>query len=254
MVMALRAAGIYRGGLTGANWFTWNKSLSNFESKIADFESQGLRLIDVETYVANGQRKWAGVFRPGTQNFVHGIPLASFTQQLNAPANQGLAPWIIEIYEDSGQILVAAIFRSGILAPNITLVLDVTSSALHTANTQNIANGVRLADIQPWLSRGQVRWAAVWLSGTWDSYLLLDQPFQSFKQQTQDKFDDDGMRLMDLETYVVNSQRLWAGYGRKASWANYFIAGYTLQNFKNKIEHEFNENGRRLTRLEVYSV
>ena len=51
--MALRAAGIYRGGLTGGNYFVWQRSLRAFLSKIEEFRKKGLRLIDVETYLVN---------------------------------------------------------------------------------------------------------------------------------------------------------------------------------------------------------
>ena len=64
--------------------------MSSFLTKIGQFKDQGERLIDVETYVTSGERKWAGVFRAGnwTQNFVHDVSPANFFQQLNDPANK----------------------------------------------------------------------------------------------------------------------------------------------------------------------
>ncbi len=256
MTLALRAAVIYRGGLTGGNYFVWQKSLRAFLSKIEGFKKKGRRLIDVETYVVGRQRRWAGVFRSGSwqQNFVHSISFSAFYQQLNDPANQGLAPSVFEIYNSGGQPRIAAIMRSGIVSPNMTFTLSASSSTLKTSNAQHVGEGLRLADMQPYISGGKVQWAAIWLPGSGDSYMVTDLLFEDFRHQTQKKFNDQGMRLMDLETYKVNGKRLWAGFGRKGNWANYFIANYSLASFKNKIEKEFHDNSRRLIRMELYST
>ncbi len=255
--MALRAAGICRGGVSWANYFTWQKTLGNFEAWIDEQRKKGRRLIDVETYVVNGKRRWAGVVRSGNweQKFVHSLDPTTFPQQLfNDPANQGLAPFNLEAYVDDGKVYFAAILRSGLLQPNFTLAPDLSSSALKTANDQNVRQGRRLLDIEPWVSGGKRRWAAIWLPADWDSYLLIDKDFPSFKKQTQDKFDDEGMRLIDVETYVEDGQRLWAGFGRKATWANSFLAGNSLSTFKQKVQDLFDEKGRRIVKLEVYEV
>lgn len=254
--MALRAAGICRGGVSWANYFTWQKTLGNFEAWIDEQYYKGRRLIDVETYVVNGQRRWAGVVRSGnwTQKFLHGLTPTTFFQQLSDPANQGLAPFNLEAYIDGGNVYFAAILRSGLLQANMTLVLDVGTSALKTANQQNVNQGGRLVDIETYVSGGTRRWAAIWLPGDWDSYLLPDLSFQSFKEQTQKKFDDEGMRLIDVETYIQGGQRLWAGIGRKGTWANTFLAEYSLQTFKDKVQQLFDEKGRRIIKLEMYEV
>lgn len=258
--MALRAAGICRGGVSWANSFTWQKTLGNFEAWIDEQHDKGRRLIDVETYVVNGQRRWAGVVRSGnwTQKFLHGLTPTTFFQQLSDPANQGLAPFNFEIYVDGGKVYIAAILRSGILQPNIpnipALVLDVASPTLKIANQQHINQGGRLVDIETYVSGGKRRWAAIWFPGDWDSYLLTDLAFQSFKEQTQKKFDDEGMRLIDVETYIQGGQRLWAGIGRKGTWANTFLAEYSLQTFKDKVQQLFDEKGRRIIKLEMYEV
>jgi hypothetical protein len=255
--MALRAAGICRGGVSWANYFTWQKTLGNFEAWIDEQHDKGRRLIDVETYVVNGQRRWAGVVRSGnwTQKFVHSLDPTTFPQQLfNDPANQGLVPFNLEAYIDGGKVYFAAILRSGLLQPNITIVPDVGLSALKTANEQHIDEGLRLVDIETYVSGGKRRWAAIWFPGDWKSYLLTDLSFQSFKEQTQKKFDDEGMRLIDVETYIQGGQRLWAGFGRKGTWANTFLAEYSLQTFKDKVQQLFDEKGRRIIKLEMYEV
>ncbi len=255
--MKLRTAGICRGNANWANSFVWQLNFNDFKAKISQEEGKGRRLVDVETYLDGGQRRWAGIFRSGnwTQKFVHSLGLAAFSQQLSDPANQGLAPFNFEIYIDNGKVSIAAILRSGILQPNInTLVLDVDSPALKIANQQNIKKGGRLVDIETYVSGGKRRWAAIWLAGDWDSYLLTDLDFQSFKEQTQKKFDNDGMRLVDIETYLDGGQRRWAGIGRKGTWANNFLADYTLSAFQKKTQQLFDENGRRLIKLEIYET
>ncbi len=166
--MALRAAGICRGGVNWANYFVWQKTLGQFETWVNDQYNKGLRLIDVETYVVNGQRRWAGVVRSGNwkQKFVHSIEIAAFPQQLTDPANQGLAPFNFEIYVDGGKVYIAAILRSGLLTPNgPALVLAVDSPTLKTANQQHINQGRRLVDIETYVSGGKRWWAAFWLPG-----------------------------------------------------------------------------------------
>jgi hypothetical protein len=256
IVMALRAAGICRGGLSGSDYFNWEMTLAEFQVWVEGRRKKGLRLIDLETYLVAGKRRWAGVVRSGnwTQKVLYGLTPTTFFQALSDPANQGLAPCILEVYVDGGKVNFATILRSGLDPSKMSIVLDVNSTALKAANTKNEGQGKRLADIESYSSGGKRLWAAIWMAGDWDSYLLIDKDFPSFLKQTQDKFDVDGMRLMDVETYVENGKRLWGGYGRKATWANSFLAEMSLSAFKQKVQDLFDKSSRQLVRLEIYDA
>ena len=62
-----RYSGVFREGndryglWVGASW-------NNFASKWREWSNQGLRLVDLETYVVNGRRRYSGVFREGNDS------------------------------------------------------------------------------------------------------------------------------------------------------------------------------------------
>src|SRR5688572_155531 len=59
-----RYSGVWESG--GGGHFLWaGVSWNDFEDKWEELSGQGLRLIDIETYVEGGQRKYAGVWRAG---------------------------------------------------------------------------------------------------------------------------------------------------------------------------------------------
>ena len=92
-----------------------NYDTQGFNQKWQDMAAQGLRLIDVETYLGNdGTRLWAGVWEAGTYDYKlnRNYTTAEFGNLRNTYRSQGFQLVDIETYIGSqGQRLWAGVWK-----------------------------------------------------------------------------------------------------------------------------------------------
>ena len=86
-----RWVGVWRAGSDGH--YLWaGKNWKDFTAKWKELAGQGLRLVDVATYVESGERKFAGVWRAGTDGYVlwRGADVENFLGQWNQSSKANL--------------------------------------------------------------------------------------------------------------------------------------------------------------------
>jgi hypothetical protein len=111
---SVRVNGVFRPGTFG-HYFFIGFSFSQMMSKYSELTQQGYRLVNVETYVESGVRKYAVVFHEGSDaHFMFVGDYSSFTSKFAELSSAGLRLADVEPYLDiDGIIKYIAVFRSG---------------------------------------------------------------------------------------------------------------------------------------------
>lgn len=242
-------AGVWRGGTDGyAMWVgdDWGGFVAQWDA----LAKQGLRLIDLETDVQNGQRRYSGVWRQGNDGYALwvGDTWAGFTAKWAELSRQGLRLIDFETYVESGQRVYAGVFREGNDAYALWVGDDWNG---FVAQWSTLASqGLRLIDLETHVENGRRRYSGVWRAGT-DGYALwVGDDWNGFMGQWN-SLSQQGLRLIDLETYVDNGQRKYSGVWRAGGDAYTLWVGVDWENFVSRW-HEWADDGLRLIDLERY--
>jgi len=94
------------------------------------------------------------------------------------------------------------------------------------------------------------RYLGIFRAGTDAHALWVGDDWDGFKTKCKE-FEDKGLRLIDLETYVVGNTRRYAGVFRAGTDAHALWVGDDWDGFKTKCK-EFEDKGLRLINMEVY--
>jgi murein DD-endopeptidase MepM/ murein hydrolase activator NlpD len=94
---------------------------------------------------------------------------------------------------------------------------------------------------------GIARGGAAWANSYW-----ISTSRSAFETKAQQFFDDDGLRLTWVSTFVENGKRRWAGIARSGTWANSFWVSTSRSAFEAKAQQLFDDQGRRLTHVHTY--
>jgi hypothetical protein len=105
--------------------------------------------------------------------------------------------------------------------------------------------GLRLICVTNYRENGQHRWAGVARSGTWDNRWWISNDLASFNKQAQDFFDNSGLRLIWVHTYIDGGSRKWIGISRGGTWANRLLIHSGLASFSKEAQDLFDKEGKR---------
>jgi murein DD-endopeptidase MepM/ murein hydrolase activator NlpD len=94
--------------------------------------------------------------------------------------------------------------------------------------------------------------AGIARSGDWANSYWISTSRSAFEQKAQQLFDDRGLRLIHVHTYVEGGQRLWMGIARSGDWASSFWISNSRAAFAAKAQDLFDDHGRRLTFVQTY--
>lgn len=112
-------------------------------------------------------------------------------------------------------------------------------------------SGYRLTDIETWTDdEGRRRWDGIFVEGSGRHALWRNFNQDGFKEKW-DEMTEDGLHLIDLETYEVNGSRRWAGVFREGSGGSALWRNFDTQGFNEKWQ-EMSDQGLRLIDLETY--
>lgn len=164
------------------------------------FMKQGLRMTDAASYVENGQRYWAGVWRAGEgqQHFITDLNWEAFVEKWKALSNQQMRLSSFHSYYN-GKRLWAGVFSPG-----------TDGYGLWRGNWQSFTkkwaeftkSGLRPVDLDCFYEGGKQYWAGVFRGskGT-DGHQLLAGLSPDDMKKAIAKAKGDGMHLTVLETY-----------------------------------------------------
>jgi len=142
-------AGVFEEG-SGAYAMYRNFDFQGFHDKWDELNGQGLRLIDIETYLDdNGDRLWAGVWRAGTDSYAlyRGQTTADFNTRWTAQSSQGRRLVDLEVYRlSNGELRWAGVWREGTEAAALWRNFDFCGWQEKHQDAQ--ANGLELLDLE----------------------------------------------------------------------------------------------------------
>jgi hypothetical protein len=186
------------------------KPWSDFLAKWQAFEKEGYRLHDFETYVAGGQRLYAGVFQPGTYTpaaYV-GKPWDDFLAQWQAFEKQGYRLHDLETYVAGGQTLYAGIFQPGTYTPAAYVGKPWNDflAQWQAFEKQNY----RIHDFETYVAGGQRLYAGIFKPGTDPPAAWIGRPWDDFLMKWG-QLENLNFRLEDLEVYESGGSLLYSG-------------------------------------------
>ncbi len=163
---------------------------------------QGLRLIQVETYVDNGTLYFMGVFRAGTDGYALtplNLDWSAFNTFWSNASSQGLRLINIESYMNGNTRCFLGVFRQGtggyVLSP---YGKDWNQFVTYWSDLGKVNQ--RLIDIESFVENGKRIYLGVWREGT-DGYVLWGGvDWESFVSKWAEN-GAAGLRLIDMETW-----------------------------------------------------
>src|SRR6266704_2649220 len=78
-------------------------------------------------------------------------------------------------------------------------------------------------------------YSGIWVSGTDANYYEVGLTLQELKDHATTRHGQ-GLRLIDIETYMEGNQRVWAGVWRSGNDANYYTTDLSLDELKTLAE------------------
>lgn len=246
------AAGIARSA-TWANSYWISTSRSAFEAKAQQlFDDHGRRLIWVTTFLENDKRRWAGIARSAT--WASSFWVSTSRAEFEAKAQQlfddhGRRLIHVHTYVEGGKRYWMGIARSGDWSSSFWIS---DSRAAFEAKAQGLFDdsGRRLTFVQTYVEGGKRHWIGIAQGGTWANSFWVSEGFSTFNQKAQKLFDEKGLRLVHVHTYVDGDTRYWVGISRSGDWANSFWMSSSLDCFDKTAQDLFDDRGRRLVVVE----
>lgn len=131
---------------------------------------------------------------------------------------------------------------------------NYTSTAFSQQFNQRKSEGYRMIDIEVDEVGGQARYAAIWQKNTdqrgWAAY--RDLSHEAFSQKWNE-YKDQGFRLIDQESYILNGRRYYAGVWMEnvenAPWLSY--RNVSSEDFSEKFD-TYTRQGFRMIDIEAY--
>jgi hypothetical protein len=166
---------------------------------------------------------------------------------------KGLRLLQMETWMDNGVRLWSSIHRSGDWAHKLTVDRDTQTFITETQDFFD-KKGLRLEHMVCYINNGVRRWAGSYRSGDWAHRLIIDREGPAFVKETQDLFDQKGLRLEQMITYMDGNVRRWAGIYRSGNWAHRFTMDRDTKTFLDETQKFFDKDGLRLIDVERYEV
>jgi hypothetical protein len=112
--------------------------------------------------------------------------------------------------------------------------------------------GLRLIYVNSFVDGGKRSWIGIARGGDWESRLIIKNDLASFSQEAQSLFDDHGLRLIHVMTWLDGGTRKWFGISRSGNWANRWWISPDLGQFSTKAQQLFDHEGKRLVHVTTY--
>lgn len=247
------AAGIVRSATHALRMWT-SASESAFKADVQKlFDEKGLRLLQSATYLERGHRRWVGLAGGGDwgHTFWTSASLAAFKTKAQA------------LFDDKGQRLEhvhtfpvgagrrwAGIARSGHWASSFW-VSDSLDAFKSEVKSLWETKQRRLAFCTTYREGSARRWVGIARSGAPNSVFWVSPTLQAFSAKVQKLFDEQGLRLEHVHSFVEDGQRRWAGISRAGTGANHFWVSGDWDHFRRQVQRYFDDHGERASCIEL---
>ena len=157
----------------------------------------------------------------------------------------------VTTYLEDGALRWIGVSRSGDWANRWWISPDLTSF-LKTAQEHFDKSGLRLIYVDSFVDKGKRSWIGIARGGDWASRLTMKDDLASFSQETQKRFDENGLRLIYVHTWTEGAKRRWFGISRSGTWANNWWISPNIGEFSTRAQKLFDEDKRRLIHVTSY--
>ena len=185
-----------------------------FERKARDLAAKGSHPTDVETWVDGGKRLWGGIFRGGVDasRIVNGKEWEPFLEEWtkttdNEDPDKQMQLIDMEIYTEKGKTLFAGVYRTGSEMHSLWVGQDRGD---FLRKWQQLVNQqLRLVDLEIYKPAGVNRnlYAGVFIEAPGSYGIWNATTWEQFQQ----KREQGGSGLWDVETYMEDGKRLYDG-------------------------------------------
>lgn len=179
-------------------------------------------------------------------NYILSPDFATFQSTVqNLFDNQGRRLLCANTYVENGTRRWSGVARSGDWAHRWWVSGDLTTF-LKIAQDFFDKDGLRLTYVNTFVERTQRQWIGIARSGNWENRLIIENDLASFEAKAQDWFDNHGLRLTHVTTWLEGSQRRWLGIARTGDWANRWWISSSQAEFVTKVQQLFDNEQKRL--------
>lgn len=112
--------------------------------------------------------------------------------------------------------------------------------------------GRRLTRVVTYLEDGKRRWVGISRSGDWANRWWVSDSLTSFTAKAQELFDEKGLRLVHVHTFVDAGKRSWVGIARGGDWGSRLVIEDSLADFATKTQQLFDDKGLRLIHVTTW--
>ncbi len=240
-------------------WASWrNLTHQQFSEKWKSYRSQGYRLIDQESYVISGKRRYAGVWVENKEKLswvsYRNVKTDAFASKFITYKQQGYRMVDIEAYPSGNTTLYAAIWLKEPGGPAWAEYRDMSKDAYAKRFKDFAKKGYRVMDLESYRQKGRQKYAAIWVKNTngrgWVARRNMTATWYANYWKT---YQDEGYRLIDFEAYPTSQGTRYAGVwrqnGSRLNWphkrqVDKAIKAYRDQNDVPGISVAIAENGK----------
>jgi murein DD-endopeptidase MepM/ murein hydrolase activator NlpD len=245
-------AGLWRNGTDG-NYVYYGLSAASLLDLANQYHTNGLRLVNIHSYLDGGNRVWAAIWRGGSDSEFYSTDQtwAQFTTLYTQRHNAGLRLIDIDTYVNAGTRYWAGIWRSG--NDGEVLYAGLSVDQLSATNNILVGQNLRLADVETYVDGGTRYWAGLWRSGTDTS--VFASGLSDGGLQTVNLFQQShGRELVDLESYPDSfGARKWAGVWRGTNNPTYADLTMDGEKLNAEVGQRF-AAGKRMFAISSYDV
>ncbi|MHA6264421.1 hypothetical protein ACXYMO_14550 [Arenibacterium sp. CAU 1754] len=184
---------------TGRSLHTGLLSLEQFEDRMETFRAEGvLRLVDIETMIANGRRGYAGLWTEGSGgNALDRVTgLAALRALMRSRASDGLRLIDVEPYRENGRLRFLALFRPGTGDQRVDRPLPIAKFLERKDLFRTL--GLHLHDVEALVIDGEIRFIGLYRADTPPAVFTGFRPRENL-MQLRDRMVSDGWELFDIE-------------------------------------------------------
>jgi hypothetical protein len=256
LVAGIPAAGATTvGGMSGVwqsgsdPYYLWvGEDWQGFTAKWKELAGQGLRLVDVERYSADGGVRYAGVWRGGNDG--HFLWLANdwkdFVDKWEELSGKGLRLIDVETFVAGGKRGYLGVWRAG---SDRHALWAAPSWKDFTAKWKELSGeGLRLIDLEGYVEGGTTKYLGVFRAGTDGHFLWKAGSWKDFTAKWKELAGKD-LVLVDFERVAEDGKFVYVGAFRRGQ-QNSALWRSSPEPFFDKWE-ELGEKSLRLVDLEL---
>ena len=214
--------------------------------------NQGMGLIDVESYVVDGERVYLGVWHASRDQYqlVRTDDSEGFRDKWSELRDQNYQIIDCEVFLDGSRRTIVGAWKTG--GADRRMRADAGWSTLLSLRNENKAAGYRLMDVEAYDMNGSIKYTAIWEKAADEEKMWKASSMNEFIGKWRE-FNSEGLRLVDMEIFVEGNRKQYLGVWRSSNDDHGLWTEASLVSFINK-NKEFQDRNLILTDIEVTVV